>query len=190
MAVLPRRRFWFLRHGQTDWNARGVSQGAVDVPLNETGRAQARAAAPLLEGRGIIGIVASPMSRARETAEIVNQTLRLPLDFEPDLREVMFGGQEGKPLAPWFQQWLDGEFTPPDAESFAELTARAAGALQRVLARPGPLLIVSHGAIFRAMRGLMGVTVELGTANGVPISCEPQKDGWSVRPAAELPLPA
>ncbi len=190
MMGLPRRGFWFLRHGQTDWNARGVSQGAVDVPLNETGRAQAREAAPLLEGRGIIGIVSSPMSRARETAEIVNQTLKLPLDFEPDLREVMFGGQEGKPLAPWFQQWLDGDFTPPGAESFAQLTARAADVMQRVLVRPGPLLVVSHGAIFRAMRGLMGVTVELGTANGIPIRCEPHGKAWLMQPAAELSLPA
>jgi broad specificity phosphatase PhoE len=187
--ALPRRGFWFLRHGQTEWNARGVSQGAVDLPLNETGRVQARAAAPLLEGRGLVGIVASPLSRARETAEIVNRALELPLDFDPDLREVMFGGQEGKPLAPWFQQWLDGDFTPPGAESFSELSARAAAALQRILPRPGPLLIVSHGAIFRAMRGLMGVTVKPGTPNGIPIRCEPHGEGWSVQ-AAEVPLPA
>ncbi|HET9147903.1 MAG TPA: histidine phosphatase family protein, partial [Acetobacteraceae bacterium] len=152
---LPRRGFWYLRHGQTDWNAAGVSQGAVEVPLNETGRAQARAAASILAGRGIVEIIASPMGRARETAEIVNQVLNLPLSFEPELREVRFGEQEGQKLAPWFQDWLDGKVTPPGAESFAELSARAEHAMSRVLARPGPVLIVAHGAIFRAIRGLM-----------------------------------
>lgn len=183
--ALPWRSFWYQRHGQTDWNAAGLSQGAVDVPLNETGRAQARAAAPVLMGRGITGIVASPLGRARETAEIVNQTLNLPLSFEADLREVIFGTQEGKKLAPWFQEWLDGTFTPPGAESFAELSARAGGAMQRVLAKPGPLLIVSHGAIFRAIRGLMDVPFDTGTANGVPLLCEPEVQGWRVSAVVE-----
>ena len=45
--------FWFLRHGETDWNAQNLSQGNVDIPLNETGLAQARSASLLLRGRGI-----------------------------------------------------------------------------------------------------------------------------------------
>ena len=69
--VLLARAFWFLRHGETDWNARGVSQGNVDVPLNATGMAQAHAAAALLRHRGIAALVASPLSRTRVTAEIV-----------------------------------------------------------------------------------------------------------------------
>jgi len=59
--------FWFLRHGETDWNAQGISQGNVDIPLNATGIAQARAAAERLRNRGIATIVASPLSRARVT---------------------------------------------------------------------------------------------------------------------------
>lgn len=175
---LPREPFWFLRHGQTDYNARGLSQGATDIPLNETGRAQARAAAPLLAGRGIAGIVASPMRRACETAEIINETLGLPLAFEPDLREVVFGGMEGKPLQPWFGDWLDGRATPDGAESFAEITLRAADALRRVLAAPGPLLVVSHGAFFRAVRGLMALDLDVAPSNARPILCEPVGQVW------------
>lgn len=182
---LPRTPFWFLRHGQTDYNAQGLSQGGIDIPLNETGRAQARAAAPLLLGRGLVGIVASPMQRARETAEIVNDTLGLPLMFEPDLREVVFGGMEGKPLQPWFTDWMEGRLTPPGAESFAEITDRARGALQRVLAAPGPLLLVSHGAFFRAVRGLLGVDLEARTGNAAPIFCEPGDEGWRLTRLAE-----
>ncbi|HQT60200.1 MAG TPA: histidine phosphatase family protein [Acidiphilium sp.] len=184
--TLPRTPFWFLRHGQTDYNAQGLSQGAIDIPLNETGRAQARAAAPLLLGRGIVGIVASPMQRARETAEIVNETLGLPLAFEPELREVVFGGMEGKPLEPWFSDWIDGRLTPPGAESFADITLRAGAALRAILARPGPLLLVSHGAFFRAVRGLLGVSLEGRTANAAPILCAPEGLGWRTAMAAEL----
>ena len=63
--------FWFLRHGETDWNAQGLSQGNVDIPLNPTGYAQARSAAERLRRRGIATIVTSPLARARVTAEIV-----------------------------------------------------------------------------------------------------------------------
>ena len=63
--------FWYLRHGETDWNRQGLSQGSIDIPLNELGLAQAREAAVRLRNRGITSIVASPLSRARVTAEIV-----------------------------------------------------------------------------------------------------------------------
>lgn len=175
---LPRSEFWFLRHGQTDYNARGLSQGAIDIPLNEVGRAQARRAAPLLAGRGLVGIVSSPMQRARETAEIVNEELGLPLVLEPDLREVVFGGMEGQPLQPWFTDWMEGRMTPQGAESFADITERASGALRRVLVQPGPLLLVSHGAFFRAVRSVLGVDLESRTENATPILCKPHGDGW------------
>lgn len=118
------------------------------------------------------------MQRARETAEIVNETLGLPLVLENDLREVVFGGMEGKPLQPWFVDWMEGRATPPGAESFADITERARGALQRILIQPGPLLVVSHGAFFRAVRGLLGVELDVRTENASPILCEPQSDDW------------
>ncbi|MHB1304455.1 MAG: histidine phosphatase family protein [Acidiphilium sp.] len=186
--TVPRVKFWFLRHGQTDYNARGLSQGSVDIPLNETGRAQARAAAALLAGRGIAGIVSSPMSRARETAEIVNETLRLPLDFDHDLREVAFGGMEGRKLHPWFDEWLAGRVQPDGAESFAAITSRAEHALGRVLTAPGPLLVVSHGTFFRALRAAMGVAFDTPTPNAVPILCEPANRGWQIMPMVGEPV--
>ena len=177
---LPATAFWYLRHGETDYNARGLSQGAIDIPLNDTGRAQAKAAAGLLAHRGIVSIVCSPMLRTRETAAIVNETLALPISYEPDIREVIFGGMEGKPLSPWFSDWMDGSFTPPGAESFVELTARIETALHRILQLPGPVLIVAHGGVFRAVRDLMGITREGLTPNGLPLYCEPTAEGWRV----------
>jgi probable phosphoglycerate mutase len=181
--ALPGQKFWFLRHGETDYNAKGVSQGALDISLNATGRAQARQAAGKLVGQGITRIVSSPMVRTRETTEIVNELLSLPVTFEPDLREVIFGGMEGKPLLPWFPEWLDGRYTPPGAETFDEVKARVATAMERVLVLPGPLLIVAHGGIFRAIRDLMGLPREGLTPNAAPLLCEPTLTGWRVKPA-------
>jgi broad specificity phosphatase PhoE len=178
--ALPPVAFWFLRHGQTDYNAAGLSQGALDIALNETGRAQARAAAPLLVGLGIVEIVSSPMRRTTETTDIVNEALGLPVHFEPDLREVVFGGMEGKPLMPWFPEWMEGRSTPDGAESFADLRDRAGRAMARTLARPGPVLVVAHGGMFRALRDLMGLPKEGLTQNAVPIHCQPAGTGWDV----------
>lgn len=179
--TLPQTAFWFLRHGETDYNARGLSQGAIDVDLNENGRAQAKTAAARLANQGIVSIVCSPMLRTRETAAIVNEVLHLPISYEPGIREVIFGGMEGKPLSPWFQSWMEGSFTPDGAESFAELKARVEAALQNILNQPGPILIVAHGGVFRAVRDLMGITREGLTPNGSPLYCEPTPEGWRVK---------
>ncbi len=177
---MPATPFWFLRHGETDYNAKGLSQGALDISLNETGRAQAALAAPVLAGRGIVGIVASPMLRTRETTAIVNQVLDLPVSFEPGLKEVVFGGMEGKPLMPWFPDWMAGTYTPEGAETFAALTARVDAAMRRVLAAPGPLLIVAHGGVFRAIRAIFGLAAEGLTPNAQPLYCEPTALGWRI----------
>jgi len=180
--ALPEAPFWFLRHGETDYNAKGLSQGAIDIALNDAGRGQAGRAGPLLAGRGITAVYASPMLRTRETAAIVNETLGLEVIFEPDLREVIFGGMEGKPLQPWFTEWMEGRSTPAGAESFAEVTARAAAVMERLLAVAGPILIVSHGGVFRAIRDLMGLAREGLTPNAMPLFCEPALNGWRVTP--------
>ncbi len=187
--AIPQNPFWFLRHGETDYNARGLSQGALDISLNAAGRAQAEAAGPLLANRGIVAIISSPMIRTRETTAIVNRTLNLPVTFEPGLREVIFGGMEGKPLSPWFASWMDGSFTPEGAESFAALTARVLGTLAELLARPGPVLIVAHGGVFRAIRDILGLPREGLTPNAQPLFCAPSAAGWHVTPALDAAAP-
>ena len=112
MPDLIHTPFWYLRHGETDWNKQGLQQGSVDIPLNETGLAQAREAAERLHGKGITTIIASPLSRARVTAEIVAERLGLPVTIDPDLREVGWGIHEGTGMADWFQDWIAGHATP------------------------------------------------------------------------------
>ena len=175
--------FWYLRHGETDWNRQGLSQGSNDIPLNELGLSQAREAAERLRDRGITSIVASPLSRARVTAEIVGEVLGLEVTLEPDLREVSWGVHEGKPLAEWFHTWISGHATPEGAESFAELRRRAVAGLNRAMAKPPAVLIVAHGGVFRAIRHAMKLEITGRTRNCVPMWCEPPAAGglnWSV----------
>ncbi|HKM61948.1 MAG TPA: histidine phosphatase family protein [Acidisphaera sp.] len=193
-VVLRRTGFWFLRHGETDWNAQNLSQGTTDVPLNAHGLQQAHTIAPLLLGRGIASIVASPLQRARVTAEIVGAELGLPVEVQTDLHEVSFGVMEAKPMmAAWFTDWVEGRATPDGAESFAALKRRAVGAVGRALDNPPLVLVVAHGALFRALRAAMGLEPNVRLQNATPTWCEPPGDGdgpWSLIPATAPVVPS
>ena len=185
--TLTQQAFWFLRHGETDWNAKGLSQGNVDIPLNPTGIAQAHAAAALLARRGIRSIVASPLSRAHDTALQAAATIGRDVVLEEELREVSFGVQEGQVMAEWFDEWVEGHVTPEGAETFAALRARAVRAVNRALAYESPVLIVAHGALFRALRAEMNLAPNVRTPNATPYFCQPGRaptDPWTLTPAA------
>lgn len=180
--------FWFLRHGETDWNAEGRSQGRTDIPLNALGLQQARRAATAMVDRGVVTIVSSPLSRALNTAEIVAEALQLPVTTDIDLQEVAFGAEEGKPMGDWYDDWIAGTFTPDGAETFRALHDRAVVAINRATALPGPVMVVAHGALFRALRLAFGHKPNVRTPNALPILCSPPASGavWDVSPV-ELP---
>ncbi|GAA0608696.1 hypothetical protein GCM10009416_51870 [Craurococcus roseus] len=195
MVAVPRLSpvaFWFLRHGETDWNAQGLSQGRTDIPLNAVGLAQAERAARTLKDGGIATIVSSPLSRARATAEIVAEALDLPIAaFDDDLCETNFGEQEGQPMGDWYDDWIAGTYTPDGAEPFPALLARAVTAVNRALERPAPVLVVAHGALFRALRLAFGLEPNVRTPNALPVRCEPPAaggDAWTLTPAKLAPM--
>jgi broad specificity phosphatase PhoE len=184
--MLTTTAFWFLRHGETDWNAQGLSQGRTDIPLNEIGVKQAERAALTLRTARIATIVASPLVRARRTAEIVAAPLGLPVLLDPDLAEVNFGEQEGQPMGDWYDDWIAGSYTPADAESFQDLVDRTVRGLNRALAQPAPVLVVAHGALFRALRLVLGHEPNVRTPNALPMHITPPPDGgaaWGISPA-------
>lgn len=180
--------FWFLRHGETDWNAEGRSQGRTDIALNKVGLAQAERAARTLVGQGIATIVASPLSRARVTAEMVGERLNLPIAaFDDDLQEVSFGEQEGEPMGDWYDDWIAGSYTPEGAETFAALRARTVAAINRATARPGPVLVVAHGALWRAFRWEAGLPPNVRTPNALPMLARPGQESWTLEPLELAP---
>ncbi len=169
------RTFYFLRHGETDWNLQGRMQGHTDIPLNATGEAQAVRAAQALMGLGITRIVSSPLIRARRTAEVAADALQLPLSFDDALKERTFGSFEGQITAEvraahgLRPEQSISEILPPDAEDWPTTMARAQEFTERLLAAypTDCLLFVSHGAVFRALyEGLGGPRTE--AANATP----------------------
>lgn len=146
---------YLVRHGETDWNLQRRVQGSTDIPLNGTGRLQALATGRLLAaaGRPWDAVVASPLSRARETAAIIAREIGLPApELVDDLRERAYGDAEGLD-----HDEIDARFpypTPvPGRETRDEVTARVMPALV-ALAKEHPgesLVVVAHGGVIRAV---------------------------------------
>ena len=112
------------------------------------------------------------------TAEIAAAVLGLPVQFDEALREVRFGVQEGQPMSEWFDDWIEGLFTPEGAEPFADLRARAVAAINRAQDLPAPVLVVAHGALFRSLRSAMGLPAHERLPNATPMWCEPDGAVW------------
>ena len=139
-----------IRHGQTDWNLAERMQGRTDIPLNDTGRDQARAAASVLAHRQWDVVVSSPLSRARETAEIIASSLGVPLGAGYDeLIEQDFGVAEGTLVAELGARWPGREF--PGMEPHEEAGRRGVQGIERIAHdHPGGhVLAVAHGTLIR-----------------------------------------
>jgi 2,3-bisphosphoglycerate-dependent phosphoglycerate mutase len=142
------------RHGETDWNRDGRVQGHTDTPLNETGRAQARALAAELADEPIDAVYSSDLLRAHETARVVAGSHQLDVTSTRDLRERHFGTWEGMTddeVLARFPQAASGPWG--DAETVDEMTQRVLAAVYRIAeAHPGgTVLAVSHGGPLRAV---------------------------------------
>ncbi len=183
--MLPTRPFTFVRHGQTDWNVEGRMQGHTDIPLNTTGIEQAHAAAKLLPVGSFTRIIASPLQRARVTAEIIAQAHNLPLEFDDLLKERTFGSFEGRLRDEILSEHdLDpkssmSKILPADAEQWSNTQSRSQQAITKWLhAYPDEhIVFVSHGAFFRALYESLGGP-RLEAENARPYHFQPTTSGW------------
>jgi uncharacterized phosphatase len=143
-----------IRHGQTDWNFQGRIQGSSDIPLNDTGRAQAAEAALLLASeawaRPWSGVLTSPLGRAAETGSIIAEALGLPVLGEVSgVAERHYGEAEGMSVEQAVR--LRPELDFPDSEPETTVTERGLAALARLHAEytGQHLLVVAHGGLIR-----------------------------------------
>jgi broad specificity phosphatase PhoE len=166
--MLKTRDFYFVRHGETDWNREGRGMGQKDVPLNSRGIEQAHAAAQILKQQPIETICFSPLARAKQTAEIIADHIKVPLFEIPDLVECCWGEFEGKIKGQWIADWIGGADIP-GAEKHGDFQKRALTGVNQALEHEGHVLIVSHGGVFWAVDhfGHLGTADDL--SNGVPI---------------------
>jgi broad specificity phosphatase PhoE len=142
------------RHGETDWNREHRVQGHTDLPLNDTGRAQARALAETLAHEPLDAIYASDLSRASETARAVAEPRHLPVRTLRELREKDFGTWEGltdEEIMLRFPDARRGHWG--DGETHEEMAGRVVAALETIAERHprARVLVVSHGGPLRAV---------------------------------------
>lgn len=183
--MLRRKPFFFLRHGQTEWNADRLCQGQTEVPLNATGMRQAHAAKILLKAIPIATVCCSPLGRARQTADIVNESWAHPLVIIDDLKEMFFGDVQGQPLGALSYAELLRSAAQSGGEAFDDFAARALRGINLALSHPGPVLIVAHGGILHAFQSCMRMVQAGGLSNAVPLRVEPHNGddlAWSARP--------
>ena len=179
---MPAPVIYYIRHGETSWNALGRLQGTQDIPLNDLGRKQAAHAGTILadlfarDGRekSSLSFVASPLIRARATMELVRGSLRLPHDgyaLDDRLREIGYGQWEGSTL-PEMQRRDPDLFakrqtekwtvSPPGGESYVDVQTRMQDWYASVAA---DTVTVAHGGTARALMVALGIETPLCAAD-------------------------
>jgi probable phosphoglycerate mutase len=173
---------YYIRHGETEWNALGRLQGVQDIPLNELGRRQSVHAGHILDdllmrdGRSAssIGFVASPLGRARQTMELVRGVLKLPLSgyaINDRLREICYGEWEGSTLAEMQAQDPDlfaqrqvekWRVAPPGGETYVSVQARMTEWYRGLTA---DTVAVAHGGTLRALMVALGLETPKSAAD-------------------------
>jgi broad specificity phosphatase PhoE len=170
--MLPHHPFYFLRHGETDWNKARRLQGLTDVPLNARGEEQAEAARLIAATLGLKSIAVSSLTRARRTAEIVNRDLGLAVTHYDSLREFDVGPYEGSTDGSWLDRWFtDAAVEGP--ESFGDFRKRVLGGMIEALTLEHPVLIVAHGGVFWALQRMLGFAELAHAPNAVVARFEP-----------------
>jgi broad specificity phosphatase PhoE len=178
---MPVPTIYYIRHGETAWNAAGRFQGSQDIPLNDLGRTQAVAAGGILadllarDGSEVssLAFVASPLGRARLTMELVRGTLQLPPDdyaVDDRLREIGYGQWEGLTLpemelhdAVTFAARHEDKWgvAAPSGESYASVTLRMREWFDSL---PVDTVTVAHGGTMRALMVALGIAMPLEAA--------------------------
>jgi broad specificity phosphatase PhoE len=171
---------WFVRHGESTWNASGLVQGQAEGSvLTAKGRREAARAAEQLGSLRVSAICTSDLERAHETAAIIGHALRLPLRYERALRERNFGTAQGHPLSELRpavsgiqgDRVVDADARPPEGESLREMYRRVATFMDvaEAAAPEGGVVVVTHGGVIRMAQAYAdGVDVDAMVWGAVP----------------------
>jgi broad specificity phosphatase PhoE len=179
---MPTPMIYYIRHGETSWNAEGRLQGVLDIPLNDLGRKQSAQAGKILAGlfardgreKSSLSFVASPLIRARATMELVRGELKLPpagYALDDRLREIGYGQWEGSTLPE--MQVADPDLfarrqaekwtvSPPGGESYVAVQARMQDWYASLAT---DTVAVAHGGTARALMVALGLETPLSAAN-------------------------
>jgi len=159
--MIPQKPFYMIRHGETEANAAQIMAGSTETPLTDKGRQQAHEARKVVAALRIkpVAVFHSHLSRARDTAFIINETLNAPTFEDKDLGELHAGELEGESYEhchELFESWpriLNGE----DPNEFFERVKR--GKSRAIEKFNEPVLIVCHGGVMRAFGAIHGLSI-------------------------------
>lgn len=188
-----------VRHGESSWNAERRLQGQLDPSLSSRGREQALALTPLIAHASWPSerVICSDLSRARETAELLDLT---PGRYDPAWREIDVGEWGGRVAADVdaegsdLTSWRGGTRTAPGGETWSAFEDRVATAARALVAAGGSWLVVCHGGCVRATCArLVGADrLALGSPPNASVTtlelgARPRLLTYGVTPGAELP---
>ena len=173
-----------VRHGQTDWNFQEIIQGREDIPLNETGRQQAKQSAAALLGEKWDVIISSPLVRAYETAKEIADAVGLDaIHLDERFIERHFGEASGKLVRDVRHHIASGDVKGMESEQ--ELVERCFSALQDVAAQHAGkrIIIVAHAHAIKAMLHAINpseVTFQTFLKNACINYITLQEETWSI----------
>ena len=166
MSIYP--PIYFVRHGETAWNAEGRLQGQQDIPLNTTGKKQAQHVGTLIKSLSnlpsTLDYISSPMLRTRTTMQLLRTEADLdPLSYNTDdrLKEICFGRWEGltwpevrasDPKGAAGREADKWNYVPPAGESYEMLQLRIAPWVETL---EKPTLVVAHGGVARVLLSMV-----------------------------------
>jgi broad specificity phosphatase PhoE len=159
------KTLYFVRHGETEWNAAARMQGQGNSSLNDVGRRQADDHGRLLSGLGIEALYASPLERARETVAIVRRHIDLEPHYDERIMEWDCGDWSGHLRSEVAERWADEwaalatdpyHYRGPRCENYPDMIARSRPFVTEILSgHAGHIAVVSHGMIGRVMVGIL-----------------------------------
>ncbi|WP_077623919.1 histidine phosphatase family protein [Sediminibacillus massiliensis] len=173
-----------VRHGETDWNLQGKLQGETDIPLNETGIQQAEECREYFKEAKIDRVIASPLTRAKQTADIINKELAKPIEIMEEFRERSFGVAEGMPMDEREHLYPDRNY--PGQEDFEAFRNRVMAGINKVTERylDEELLLVAHGGVINVILSTIS-NGQIGSGktkliNACISNIQLLKEGWKV----------
>lgn len=186
MSKLIDKKFFFIRHGMTEWNEKQLCQGQLDTELSEAGRLEAKLLGESIKAFSFSRICASPLKRALETAEILQRIFPdSKIQLINELKERSWGHLEGISSAEMYHIEELEEKNPHlptrgGIEDRGAFKSRILRGLNLALAYEDEPLIVSHGRVFLSLCEILNVPLIRQIPNTTLIECCPTVTGWQI----------
>ena len=186
MESIIKQKFYFVRHGKTAWNDKRLCQGQVDIELNEEGRLEALRLAPVLADFNFSVICTSPLKRALETAQLLQQFLpHCHIHLIDELKEGV-GELEGASSEEMYyieEQEEKGLYPPlqKGIEPRELFKKRIAIGINLALKQGDNALIISHGRVFLSLCELLNIPLVRQVPNACLVECLPVSEGWKLK---------